>query len=260
METLLGSNGQRSMTSTSSVRDSLARLSVLLENGEDSMIPEVLYSSRLLDALTKSNHRIVCLRTSRAGLLSHDKGHTFETILRTLDELGYDAEWEVLNSKDFGVPQNRERVFIIGYIRGKPRPEIFPLGRKNKKDNQGITSTAIDANYGKGLDKHGQRIGIIHNIYNGFGEDIRLFNEYSPTIRTPSGGNSIPAVIDYNKLHIRRLTPLECERLQGFPDNWTEHGIDEEGKQISISDTQRYKCIGNAVTVNVVREIFRRWK
>src|SRR5258706_9666177 len=61
------------------------------------------------------------------GLLSHDNNRTFQTILRTFDELGYDLQWQVLNSKDFGVPQNRERVFIIGHLRGKPRPEIFPI-------------------------------------------------------------------------------------------------------------------------------------
>ncbi|MGB4008925.1 MAG: DNA cytosine methyltransferase, partial [Bacillota bacterium] len=61
------------------------------------------------------------------GLLSHDKGRTFAIILSTLDELGYDVEWQVLNSKDFGVPQNRERVFIIGHSRRFPRREVFPL-------------------------------------------------------------------------------------------------------------------------------------
>ena len=61
------------------------------------------------------------------GLLSHDNGNTFKTIISTLTELGYDLQWQVLNSKNFGVPQNRERVFIVGHIRGQPRPQVFPI-------------------------------------------------------------------------------------------------------------------------------------
>jgi DNA (cytosine-5)-methyltransferase 1 len=67
------------------------------------------------------------------GLLSHDKGRTFAAILSALDELGYDVQWQVLNSKDFGVPQNRERVFIVGHRRGTKRPNVFPL-EKNLND------------------------------------------------------------------------------------------------------------------------------
>ncbi|EAE3443145.1 DNA (cytosine-5-)-methyltransferase [Listeria monocytogenes] len=62
------------------------------------------------------------------GLLSHNKGQTFATILRALHELGYDAEWQVCNSKNFGVPQNRERVFIVGHLRGTCGRKIFPFG------------------------------------------------------------------------------------------------------------------------------------
>ena len=65
------------------------------------------------------------------GLLSHDKGRTFGIILDTLDELGYDAEWQVFNSKDFNVPQNRERIFIIGHFRGSGGSKIFPFERTN---------------------------------------------------------------------------------------------------------------------------------
>ena len=61
------------------------------------------------------------------GLLNHDNGRTLTHIIATLDEMGYDAEWQTLNSKNWGVPQNRERVFVIGYLRGKPRPKVFPL-------------------------------------------------------------------------------------------------------------------------------------
>lgn len=75
--------------------------------------------------------RILLLENVK-GLLSHEKGNTFGTILNTLDELGYDVEWQVLNSKNFGVPQNRERVFIIGHLRGSGGREVFPIGGTNE--------------------------------------------------------------------------------------------------------------------------------
>ena len=69
------------------------------------------------------------------GLLNHDGGATFETIIRTLDGLGYDVEWQVLNSKNFGVPQNRERVFIIGHLRGQRTRNVFPIERESKQSD-----------------------------------------------------------------------------------------------------------------------------
>jgi hypothetical protein len=110
---------------------------------------------------------------------------------------------------------------------------------------------------------------IIHNIYGGFKEkELREFTQYSPTIRTPRGGGHLPMV--YQDVRgigvglqgtIRRLTPVECERLQGFPDNWTQFGelcLDKKLMKMRntvISDTQRYKMMGNAVTTNVVTAI-----
>lgn len=70
------------------------------------------------------------------GLLNHDKGNTFRTILNTFDELGYDVEWRIYNSKDFGVPQNRERVYIIGHLRGDSGREVFPFFREDGEANQ----------------------------------------------------------------------------------------------------------------------------
>ena len=85
------------------------------------------------------------------GLLSHDRGKTFAVILTTLDELGYDAEWQVLNSKYF-VPQNRERIYIIGYLRGEPRPEIFPIRENIKGNNSSRHKTQKDGSRIKLLD------------------------------------------------------------------------------------------------------------
>jgi len=89
------------------------------------------------------------------GLLNHNKGETFRVIIQALSDLGYDIQWMVLNSKFFGVPQNRERIFLIGSLRGIPRPEILPFGESSKENSgmeQGekVISNALDANYGKG--------------------------------------------------------------------------------------------------------------
>ena len=157
------------------------------------------------------------------GLLSHDKGNTFFTIVQTLDELGYDIQWQVLNSKNHGVPQNRERVFIIGHLRGTSRPEVFPFGGGNPKNlNQLIGGSQGNRLYGT--------------------------DGVSVTLASQAGGQGAKTGLYEVDSKIRRLTPTECERLQGFLDGWTE----------GVSDTQRYKTLGNAVTVNVIRDIMEK--
>jgi len=164
------------------------------------------------------------------GLLSHDSGNTFKTILRSLDELGYDCQWQVLNSKDFSVPQNRERVFIIGHLRGTSRPEVFPIRGSNSNHLEEITKGVSDA----------------QRIYS---------TKQAKSLKGLGGGlGAKTGLYKIDNLKIRRLTPVECERLQGFPDNWTKYGYD--GKE--ISDTQRYKQLGNAVTTTVVTAIIKK--
>jgi DNA (cytosine-5)-methyltransferase 1 len=206
------------------------------------------------------------------GLLSHDSGNTFKTIISTLDELGYDLQWQVLNSKNHGVPQNRERIFIIGHLRGTARPEVFPFIGSNTEDTRNVgqdVAYTIDANYHKGtntLEK--SRRSIVAHYGHKDKEPVEM--DISPTLKAQSHGHK-PMVkedlmirdgrdnrsclrsgrtpeLGVKGMSIRRLTPVECERLQGFPDNWTT----------GISDTQRYKCIGNAVTVNVIQAIMEK--
>ncbi len=218
------------------------------------------------------------------GLLSHDGGRTFKTIIATLAQLGYGVEWQVLNSKDFGVPQNRERVFIVGHYGGLSGLPVFPFagnsdpaGRdpdghaadsaapfpvvRNKRDGvvtyaERTISNCVDASYHKGFDYHGQRTGIAffanrdnrsgHMVYNERPAANAILANYHTGMDNQSRRSAI-AELEGAILHVRKLTPTETERLQGMPDGWTLG-----------SDTQRYRQCGNAVTTNVVEAIFDR--
>lgn len=223
------------------------------------------------------------------GLLSHDGGKTFAVILATLDELGYDAQWQVLNSKYF-VPQNRERIFIIGHLRGTPRPKIFPIRESSEFINERTTEKQIanslqcpghscgnykgmtmiymsqkNANMKKRIQTRDESWCLTNNS-NDFGLiqvgniDQKGHNSLWGRVYDPTGvasnlnahGGGLGAKTGLYQIgdKVRRLTPKECERLQGFPDDYTK----------GISDTQRYKCLGNAVTVPVVQYILEKMK
>jgi len=228
------------------------------------------------------------------GLLSHERGETFRTILKTLDELGYDTQCSIVNTKDF-LPQNRERIFIVATLGEESRREIFPLGEissisnKKNKGEQGKgtrirgqdCSSTIDARYG-GLRNSGETYLMYYNKSESQAARVYNIEGLCPTLGTghamQSPNIAVPVLTPdrkekrqngrrfkedgdpaftltaqdrhgiYDGKRIRRLTPKECERLQGFPDNWTE----------GISDTQRYKCVGNAVTVSVIEHVLER--
>lgn len=109
-----------------------ARLSVLLESEEVSKIQEALSFLKSCGWLKSESLIYYSPKMSRAFSATRG-GRTFGTIIRTMDELGYDVEWQVCNSKNFGVPQNRERVFIIGHLRGRSFRKVFPFRNGNKE-------------------------------------------------------------------------------------------------------------------------------
>jgi DNA (cytosine-5)-methyltransferase 1 len=191
------------------------------------------------------------------GVLSSRRGFDFGNILTAFSEAGYTLWWQVLNAKDFGVPQNRERVFIIGSRSGRI-PEVFFERGADSKDTQQPSSNAIDRNYGKGADKHGQRTMIMNMHTSARNPNRKL--EHARTIRL-GGGKSLDNKHTWDTYmidgKIRRLTPRECERLMGWPDDWTRWGINDKGEKVEMSDSQRYKMCGNGVVSAVVRELYK---
>lgn len=195
------------------------------------------------------------------GLLNHDGGNTFRTILNTLDELGYDVEWRVLNSKDFGVPQNRERVYIIGNLRGGSGREVFTFFGENGEADQSIvnaknnSSDEIPKVMVKEATNKGYDIATV-------GDSINISQPNSKTRRGRVGhgiANTLVTGAEQATLtsdgRIRMLTPRECWRLQAFPDE-----LFDKAKAAGLSDNQLYKQAGNSVTVNVIEAIAKGFK
>jgi len=281
------------------------------------------------------------------GLLNHDNGRTLAVMLSAMDEYGYDCQWEVLNSKNFGVPQNRERIFVVGNLRGKPRPKVFPIGEtsgqndKSEQETQGerqgvreqdnrrtVANTIMHRIYGGDtnnqyirpagtLDAHYKKGGSsrtfirqpkVSQFRRGYMRDYKGDGIPTLTANMGTGGHNVPFVVkpcltpnrekkrqnvprfkadgdgvnlDFpdsktrrgrvikGKAHtlmagstpsviqdtqIRKLTPLECERLQGLPDNFTKYYDDGT----LVSDSERYERCGRTVTINVIEEIGRK--
>ncbi|WP_460036338.1 DNA cytosine methyltransferase [Lactiplantibacillus plantarum] len=250
------------------------------------------------------------------NLLSINRGFDFLKLQIELDEIGYDVEWDVINSAEV-VPQHRKRIFIVGHLRGRSTRKVFPIIRKGGKANTTIKEVAkiyknrhsSDGN--SVLDTSGISPTITAHVYkdapkalinqvgnisesksfNGNPQVGRVYgiDGIAPTLSTMQGGGQEPKVVIpmsspdvlnknqngrrfknngdpeftltasdrhgilTNNMKIRKLTPRECWRLQGFPD-WAFTRAREAG----LSDSQLYKQAGNSVTVPVIKAIAER--
>ena len=224
------------------------------------------------------------------GAFSSNSGADFWAIIKAFANIGgYRLEWQLLNTR-WVLPQNRERIYLIGHLAGRSVPRVFPIGEndfvpttKSKSQSQTQISGTIKANGNMNQDDTYIQVGTYrtHNDGKGFSE---VKSNIAPTIpaRAREDGSGMPVIrqlprgknkgadlticptISSNAFQennllcgIRRLTEIECERLQGFPDDWTQYG-NYNGRIRRISKTQRYKLIGNAVTVDIVELIAKR--
>lgn len=205
------------------------------------------------------------------GLTNHKSGKTLEVIVNTLrDDLGYTVFYKVLNAKEYGLAQMRERIYIVGFrkdcdgfsfcypdpVPNSERKVIRDIMEENAVDARYYLSTV----YIKSMKAHKER----HMAKgHGFGYEIRSLDEVAGTIVCGGMGRERNLIIDprqkdltpkthikgeYNKDGLRRMTPKEWERLQGFPDDWTA----------GLSNVHRYKQMGNSVAVPVIKAVSKK--
>ncbi len=186
------------------------------------------------------------------NLTLHDHGKTFEVIINTLKELGYEVVPQLFKAKDFGVPQNRERIYIVGFNKNKvPNYKDFtmPIPPCSETKVGQILESYVDDKYtisDKLWSGHKRRKAEHQGKGNGFG--YTLFTAESPYTNTISAryykdGSEI--LIEQKDKNPRKVTPREAARLQGFPEDFI----------IPVSDTQAYKQFGNSVAVPVIHAI-----
>ena len=264
-----------------------------MEGERSSLIMEAI---RLVSEIQPS----VFIWENVKGTFSSNDGADFWAILNAFTNIGnYRLEWQLLNTSWF-LPQNRERIYLIGHLTGKSWPKVFPIketdfrtvkrqsntpiiraftaGGNSGGHHSGMTLIKSNTKQGYEIAKEGDsinlsqpnsqtrrgRVGkevaqtldtscnqgvfISDKRYSGAREERKYYNN-SPTLTNKSG----ELIVN----NIRRLTEIECERLQGFPDDWTKYGI-FNGEVQEISKTQRYKMLGNAVSAPVVKEIAKR--
>ena len=278
--------------------------------------------ARLLEGREEKDRPQWLIVENVKNILSINGGRDFLDVLNTLDSLGYDIEWNLHNSKNYGVPQNRERVYIVGHLRGRGRGKVFPLGRADSEnpcnlkalnkqyqglrvyDPSGIACTLLGGSHAlggktglyrvqplKGGKDMPSEMGVVQDarirrltprecfrlqgwsgenpakltqIADGGGQAQRVYDPsgLSRTLSALGGGQGAKTglyAIDMGVRsgvfvghRVRRLTPRECFRLQGWTDEYFERA------QMVNSDAQLYIQAGNGVTVNVVRAIGER--
>lgn len=205
-----------------------------------------------IERIIKAKRPKAFLLENVKNLKSHNKGQTFSVIKRTLEDLGYAVYDNIFKAKDFGIPQNRERIYIVGFDRNSV-PNYATFEFPNPPKTQVSVGDVLEKNVSEKYTIsdalwEGHKRRKIENKKNGKGFGYSLFDAESPYTNTISAryykdGSEI--LIRQDGKNPRKITPREASRLQGFPEEFI----------IPVSDTQAYKQFGNSVAVPVINAI-----
>lgn len=206
-----------------------------------------------IEEILKFHRPKVVLLENVKRLKTHDRGNTYEVIHKSLEEIGYKVFAKILSGKDFGVPQKRERIFIVGLLNGGQFDFPAPTGKKTKlgdilEKNIDFSPYTISDKLWEGHQRRRREHAIKGN---GFG--YSLFDErseYTNTISARYYKDGSEILIKQAGKNPRKLTPREACRLQGFSDEF----------KIVISNAQAYRQFGNSVCVPVVRSLAKQLK
>ncbi len=219
-----------------------------------------------IDKILEKRHPDAFLLENVKGLISHNKGETMGYIIHRLEELKYDVKYEVLNAADFNVPQKRERVYIVGFkkdlkIDDFEFPEPWNISDKERKTLKSIRTTSpvpadfflsqgyLDCLKKHKVEQHAKGRGFSYEILDdsdvlntilggGMGRERDLMVDHNLVSRETKNRRKTPL----NSENVRMMTPKECLRAQGFPEDF----------KLDVPKTSAYKLVGNSVAVDVV--------
>ena len=212
----------------------------------------------IMDIITKHDTKVVVLENVK-NLINHDGGQTFACIKKELNDAGYDVNAQILNSQDYGVPQRRNRVFIVAFNRKYFNTAQFTYPEKEEltvttqdlldkdvKENYFLTKKLEKTILGYGTKGYIAKPTIDLAVSKTLTATMHKMHRASQDNYVTDLKNFECNVSDKDKrIPIRKLTPNECRRLQGFPNDWEQ----------VVSDCQAYKQFGNAVTVDVAYKV-----
>lgn len=228
-----------------------------LQGFEDEMNRGTLFFE-IMDIITKHDTKVVVLENVK-NLINHDNGKTFARIKQELDNAGYDVNAQILNSQDYGIPQRRNRIFIVAFNRRYfiTGEFVYPDKEELKVTTQDLLDENVPEKYflTKKLEKTILGMGTKGYMVKPT-IDLPISKTLTATMHKMHRASQDNYVTDYKnynrnvlekekRIAVRKLTPNECRQLQGFPNEWIQ----------VVSDCQAYKQFGNAVTVDVAYKV-----